>query len=337
MATGRTRYTIGGVAAHLGHPVARDELIPILAAARASIRDSDVAHAAACRAMLDFLIEPAAAAATVLRLSAFAGWTRRPWRASTFDARVSGLNNYLRDVVRKAPRPDGTDGLRPAAVRLPHASGNDPEYVFVWVADELKTLKDVPIVLPSTSPPPLPPHTVAHIIRGFTPIVEYNKAVVRQATSILVTTGSRSRDPQYLKAIEERLQELPRLKYYRVLYGPPHKQVFKDHLLRLLEIRSPHDRTYGYQTLHVSMFNKVYEQQEFCLCANEHEALLVLPPTGGFGFYDTALVVRNVDVVSAWVGWGQALYLAPGHDGRLETAQAVSALKVLETKRNHGK
>jgi hypothetical protein len=61
--------------------------------------------------------------------------------------------------------------------------------------------------------------------------------VVEGAQEYLVVTGSRSRNQAYLEAIERVLSERPRLVHYRVLFGEPHHQVLKDHLLRLLELR----------------------------------------------------------------------------------------------------
>jgi hypothetical protein len=62
-------------------------------------------------------------------------------------------------------------------------------------------------------------------------------------------TGSRSRDPTYLAAIETVLAERPSLVCYRVLFGQPHHQVLKDHLLELLRLRDPRDRSLGVKTL----------------------------------------------------------------------------------------
>ena len=67
--------------------------------------------------------------------------------------------------------------------------------------------------------------------------------VVRQADQCLVVTGSRSRDRGYLHAIETALAENPDIVHYRVLFGPPHHEVLREHLLRLLELRDPADRS----------------------------------------------------------------------------------------------
>src|SRR6266542_6710964 len=73
--------------------------------------------------------------------------------------------------------------------------------------------------------------------------------VVREAREYLVVTGSRSRDLPYLQQIEEVLRERPRLVHYRVLFGPPHHRLLREHLLRLLELRDPDSREQGMKTL----------------------------------------------------------------------------------------
>jgi transcriptional regulator with XRE-family HTH domain len=82
-------------------------------------------------------------------------------------------------------------------------------------------------------------------------------ATVAGARECLVVTGSRSRDRRYLEAIEAALAERPELVCYRVLFGPPHNQVLKDHLLELLRLRDPGDRSLGVKTLHVGMVDLI--------------------------------------------------------------------------------
>ena len=60
-----------------------------------------------------------------------------------------------------------------------------------------------------------------------------------------------------LEAIEAVLAERPSLVCYRVLFGPPHHQVLKDHLLTLLRLRDPHDRSRGVKTLHLGMVEDI--------------------------------------------------------------------------------
>lgn len=78
-------------------------------------------------------------------------------------------------------------------------------------------------------------------------------ATVNGARECLVAAGSRSRDAEYLEAIETALVDRPTLVHYRVLFGPPHHQALKDHLLRLLELRDPAERSLGLKMLHVGI------------------------------------------------------------------------------------
>jgi hypothetical protein len=61
--------------------------------------------------------------------------------------------------------------------------------------------------------------------------------VVRNAQECLVAVGSRSSEISYLQEIERVIQDKPPLIHYRILLGPPHSQVLKDPLLRLLALR----------------------------------------------------------------------------------------------------
>lgn len=74
---------------------------------------------------------------------------------------------------------------------------------------------------------------------GPSPLRRALPATVRSAGECLVVMGSRSRDVDYLATTEAVLAERPSLIYYRVLFGPPHHQVLKDHLVRLLRLRDP--------------------------------------------------------------------------------------------------
>ena len=74
------------------------------------------------------------------------------------------------------------------------------------------------------------------LLAGWDAVQSAMLATVAGARECLVVTGSRSRDRGYLEAIEAVLAERPSLVYYRVLFGPPHHQVLKDHLLELLRL-----------------------------------------------------------------------------------------------------
>jgi GntR family transcriptional regulator len=151
-------------------------------------------------------------------------------------------------------------------------------------------------------------------------------AVVRGATECLVAVGSRSHDPAYLEVIEQVLRERPRLVHYRVLIGPPHHQLLKDHLLRLLEIRDPASREYGVQTLGMGMVNDPVREPERFLVASERAAVVTLPSFNTAGAFDSGLVLERPGDAQGLVQHGKALYAA---SQRLEDVDAVKQLPVL--------
>lgn len=153
--------------------------------------------------------------------------------------------------------------------------------------------------------------TLPQFIKGLGEVREANITMVREARREIYTVGSRSRDPAYLQAIEERLASQPRLVYYRALIGPPRRQILKDHLLRCLDLRDPADRSEGYQTIHLSLFEDTHKQPEIFLCGNERRCLVVLPSTtGAIGEYSTAVVFTDPAIVRGYGDLTKALCAA---------------------------
>ena len=150
--------------------------------------------------------------------------------------------------------------------------------------------------------------------------------VVRGAAECLVSVGSRSRDAAYLDVIEQTLRERPRLVHYRVLIGPPHHQVFKDHLLRLLEIRDPSSREYGMQTLCVGLVDDPMREPERFFVASERAAVVTLPSFNTAGAFDSGLVLERPRDAQGLVQHGKALYAG---SQRLEDVDTVKQLSVL--------
>lgn len=151
-------------------------------------------------------------------------------------------------------------------------------------------------------------------------------AVVRDARDCLVAIGSRSREVRYLEAIEEVVRERPRLIHYRLLIGPPHRQVFKDHLLRLLKIRDPDDREYGLQTLYMGMVDDPMREPERFFVASEQAAVVALPSTTTVGNFDTGIVFEDPRDAQGFIQHARALYAGTQ---RLEDPDAVQQLPVL--------
>lgn len=147
--------------------------------------------------------------------------------------------------------------------------------------------------------------------------------VVEDAEEILLVTGSRSRDRAYLDAIEVVLAARPALAHYRVLFGPPHRQVLKDHLRRLLGLRDPDDR--GFETLHLGVVEDLATHPERFLCVSEKAAVTPIPSLTSAEAFDCGVrlgpgpAARLVDHV-------RQCYAAAR---KIETVPAVEALQVL--------
>lgn len=150
--------------------------------------------------------------------------------------------------------------------------------------------------------------------------------IVRDARTFLAVTGSRSREPEYLEMIERALAAQPGLVHYRVLFGPPRNQLFKDHLHRLLEVCDPRDRSVsGVQRLHVGRAPDGF--QEVSVCASEREAIVVQPSLVTPGNFDTGVLYPAPLHARALVSHVQQLYQI---SDKLETRGTVDGLTVVE-------
>lgn len=159
-------------------------------------------------------------------------------------------------------------------------------------------------------------------------LMQLNMYIVNSAEEILYTTGSRSRDKKYLDAIEQKLQLSPRLVHYRVLFGPPHHESLRNHLLNLLSIRSPHDRAYGYKTIFLALYDNSLKQFETFILGNEREALVILPSLSGIGEYNTAIVFTGIDDVNGLRNFVKQLYTS---GDPIELVAKINALNVLKS------
>ena len=150
-------------------------------------------------------------------------------------------------------------------------------------------------------------------------------STARQARECLVVVGSRARDRTYLEEIERTLQAHPRVVHYRLLIGPPYRQVLKDHLLRLLELRDPEDRSLGMKTLYVGMVDDPVREPERFFVANERRAVVILPSVNTAGNFDTGVVLLDPHHAQGLVQHAKQLYSGTK---RLETREAVEKLAV---------
>lgn len=182
--------------------------------------------------------------------------------------------------------------------------------------DELFTHQDEGLADPAATP---------RLIAGFGELQEALIATVSGARDCLVVMGSRSRDEKYLKAIEVALAEHPSLIHYRVLFGPPHRRVHKEHLLALLGLRDPEDRSLGIKTLHLGMVEDVTASPERFFCASERMAVVPIPSLTSHEAFDSG-VVLGAPAAARLLDHGRQAYAAAR---RIESAKAITALKVL--------
>ncbi|MFI2664173.1 XRE family transcriptional regulator [Micromonospora carbonacea] len=148
--------------------------------------------------------------------------------------------------------------------------------------------------------------------------------VVGEARECLIVTGSRSRNGSYLEAIEAALVANPALVLYRVLHGPPHYRVLKQHLVRLLELRDPQDRSLGVKTLHLAVEEDQWAPERFFI-ASERAAVVPIPSLTSHEAFDSA-VLLGPGPASRLLDHGRQAYAAAR---RIETVDDVRALEVL--------
>ncbi|HZC00084.1 MAG TPA: hypothetical protein VE844_01565 [Gammaproteobacteria bacterium] len=131
-----------------------------------------------------------------------------------------------------------------------------------------------------------------------------------------------------MQEIERVIQDKPRLIHYRILLGPPHSQVLKDHLLRLLALRAAQANggSDAEQTLHISILNDLTRYPERFFVASEQAAVVILPSANCPMNFDTAIIVREPQYVHRLLQHGKALY----SKNRLESFDAINLLEVIE-------
>jgi hypothetical protein len=150
-------------------------------------------------------------------------------------------------------------------------------------------------------------------------------ATVAGAQECLVVMGSRSRDRPYLEAIEVALAQRPSLVCYRVLFGPPHHQVLKDHLMTLLRLRDPDDRSLGGKMLHMGIIEDMTASPERFFCASEEMAVVPIPSLTSHEAFDCGIALGAVAAVRL-LDHGRQAYAAAR---KIETLESVAALDVV--------
>ncbi|OLB76929.1 MAG: hypothetical protein AUI14_17530 [Actinobacteria bacterium 13_2_20CM_2_71_6] len=194
-------------------------------------------------------------------------------------------------------------------------------------AAELFTV--VPLERSSGSGTPSTPATgSSEQLQLITSGVELNAAiidVVANAREYIVAVGSRSREPAYLHEIELALERYSNLVHFRILIGPPHSQILKDHLIRLVELRAEQPARGNRKTLHISILVDVTNDHERFFVTSERSSVVVLPSANSPANFDTGLIIQDSSYVQSLGQHGRALY----GKQRLETVDAISDLPVI--------
>jgi len=144
-------------------------------------------------------------------------------------------------------------------------------------------------------------------------------AVTDTARRYLAVTGSRSRNTGHLEAIESALARRPDLVHYRILFGRPRHRLLTDHLLRLLELRDPEDRSLGMKTLHIAIIETDIPEKFFI--ANEGNAVIPIPSLTSAEGFDSGVVLGVAG--ARLIDHARQLYAA---GRRLETPHALEEL-----------
>jgi hypothetical protein len=146
-----------------------------------------------------------------------------------------------------------------------------------------------------------------HLLVGHHDLRKAMTEVVHGAQHYLAVVGSRSRDAAYLESIETALTQRPELVHYRVLFGPPRHRILKEHLLRLVEIRDPQDRSLGLKTLHIGLVEDEPGTPERFFCASESAAVVPIPSLTSFEAFDSG-VLFEAGVAERLIDHARQLY-----------------------------
>jgi transcriptional regulator with XRE-family HTH domain len=171
----------------------------------------------------------------------------------------------------------------------------------------------------------LPGGAAPRLLVGFSQLHQALLATVTGAQECLVVLGSRSRDAEYLGTIENTLAQQPGLVHYRVLFGPPCHQILKDHLIRLLRLRDPGDRTRGVKTLHIGVVNDPATSPERFFCASERMAVVPIPSLTSHEAFDSGVALTAAPAARL-LDHGRQAYAAAR---RIETIEEASGLEVV--------
>lgn len=149
-------------------------------------------------------------------------------------------------------------------------------------------------------------------------------STVTAAQECLVVMGSRSRDSDYLAMIEKTLAERPYLVFYRVLFGPPRHPVLVRHLLELLSLRDPRDRSHGVKTLNLGVIDEEDVPERF-FCASEGMAVVPIPSLTSHEAFDSGIQLGAPEALRL-LDHGRQAYASAR---KVETVAAVEELSAM--------
>jgi transcriptional regulator with XRE-family HTH domain len=168
-------------------------------------------------------------------------------------------------------------------------------------------------------------HDPTELLIGYHDLRAAMIEVVVFAREYLVVLGSRSRDARYLEAIEAAVEQHSTLVHYRVLFGPPHHAMLKDHLLRLIKLRDPGDRSTGVKTLHLGMIGDTVATPERFLVASENQAVVPIPSLTSAEAFDCGMLL-GAAVSTRLLDHARQCYAA---SQKIETDQALRDLETV--------
>lgn len=116
---------------------------------------------------------------------------------------------------------------------------------------------------------------------------EHQLRLVTEANEVIVATGSRSRNKQYLESIEKRLQEVASLKYTRILFGEIKREELQQHCARLTTNVQISSRAT------ICEINDLVRHTESFIISNEKESLVVIPSFNAIAKFDSCLLLTG--------------------------------------------
>lgn len=167
-------------------------------------------------------------------------------------------------------------------------------------------------------------HGSVQVVSGRTKIQSELAEIVSNARELLICVGSRSRDHDYLRDIEERVRSQESLRHLRVFCGDPRHTILKQHAKKLMSLRASDPVGAGRIKMAICPAEK---EPEPSLCVSESRALVVVPALGKFGRYDSGILLRRPADVKTVRAYAEAMFTS----GReLTDMDEIDALPVLD-------